>query len=75
MIWQKTRLDPNHSAGSLRGIVPDPDDDAVIATALAAGAEWVVIGDKPLPGVVAHQGVRVLGVGEAVERILAKDKT
>jgi hypothetical protein len=43
-------------------IAPDPDDDVVIGTSLAAKAELVITGDKPLLTVIEHQGVRVVGV-------------
>jgi len=48
-------------------IAPDPDDDAVIATALAAKADWVVTGDKPLLSVTEYQGVRIVGVSQALQ--------
>lgn len=54
---------------AVTGVAPDPDDDVVIGTALAARAERIVTGDKGLLSVSAHQGVRVVGVGEAVAEI------
>lgn len=54
---------------AVTGVAPDPDDDVVIGTALAARAELIVTGDKGLLSVNAHQGVRVVGVGEAVAEI------
>ncbi len=48
-------------------IAPDPDDDVVIGTALAAKAGWVVTGDKPLLSVAQYQGVRIVGVIEALQ--------
>ncbi|HMR70594.1 MAG TPA: putative toxin-antitoxin system toxin component, PIN family [Rubrivivax sp.] len=50
-------------------IAPDPDDDVVIGTALAARAEMIVTGDKPLLGVGEHQGVRIVGVTVAVKTL------
>jgi putative PIN family toxin of toxin-antitoxin system len=50
-------------------IAPDPDDDVVIGTALAAKAELIVTGDKPLLTVIEHQGVRIVGVSEAVKAL------
>lgn len=50
-------------------IARDPDDDVVIGTALAAKAGLVVTGDKPLLTVAEHQGVRVVGVSEAVKAL------
>ncbi|MFN9732364.1 MAG: putative toxin-antitoxin system toxin component, PIN family, partial [Pseudomonadota bacterium] len=48
------------------GIAPDPDDDVVIGTALAARADLVVTGDRSLLAVGAHRDVRILGVSEAL---------
>lgn len=50
-------------------IAPDPDDDVVIGTALAAKAAFVVTGDKPLLTVSEHQGVRFLSVAQAIELV------
>lgn len=52
-------------------IAPDPDDDVVIGAALAATADLVVTGDKSLLTVSEHQGVRIVGVMQAIERIEA----
>lgn len=56
-------------------IAPDPDDDVVIGTALAAKADLIVTGDKPLLSVSEHQGVRIVSVAEAIEVIDARSKT
>ncbi|MEW6415172.1 MAG: putative toxin-antitoxin system toxin component, PIN family [Pseudomonadota bacterium] len=47
-------------------IVADPDDDVVIGTALAAKADLLVTGDRGLLDVGAYQGVRIVGVAEAL---------
>jgi len=52
-------------------IAPDPDDDMVIGTALAAKAAFVVTGDKPLLSIADYQGVRIVGVTQAIEIINA----
>lgn len=46
-------------------IAPDPDDDVVIGTALAARAGCVVTGDKLLLSVAEYQSVRFVSVAEA----------
>ena len=56
-------------------IAPDPDDDVVIGTALAAKADLIVTGDKPLLTVIEHQGVRVVGVAQTIDIIDARSKT
>lgn len=51
---------------AVTGVAPDPDDDVVIGTALGAGAECIVTGDRGLLAVRAHRGTRIVGVGEAL---------
>ena len=41
----------------------------VIGAALAAKADWVVTGDKPLLSVAQYQGVRIVSVSKALEII------
>jgi uncharacterized protein len=50
-----------------RPIAPDPDDDWVIATAIAANADFIVTGDKPFLGVGGVGALRIVGVAEALE--------
>ncbi len=50
-------------------IAPDPDDDVVMGTALAAKADLVATGDKPLLSVAEYQGVRIIGVSHALQII------
>ena len=50
-------------------VAPDPDDDVVIGTALAAKADLLVTGDRPLLSVTEYQNVRIVGVSEAVRLI------
>jgi predicted nucleic acid-binding protein len=52
-------------------IAPDPDDDVVIGTALAAKADLIVTGDEPLLPLADHQGVRIDGVSQAVQIVAA----
>ena len=49
------------------GIAPDPDDDVVIGTALAAKADWIVTGDQPLLSVATYQGIQIVSVSEAAK--------
>lgn len=48
-------------------IAPDPDDDVVIGTALAAKADLIATGDKPLLSVAEYQGLRFVGVRLALQ--------
>ena len=50
-------------------ITPDPDDDVVIGTALAAKADLIVTGDKALLSVADHQGMHIVGVSQALQII------
>jgi putative PIN family toxin of toxin-antitoxin system len=52
-------------------LVPDPDDDVVIGTALAARAHFLVTGDKALLSVAAYEGGRIVSVSEALEAVVA----
>lgn len=52
-------------------VAPDPDDDWVLATALAARADLIVTGDKPLLDVSALEQTKIVGVGEALTIIAA----
>ncbi len=57
---------------SIPRIAPDPDDDVVIGTALAAKADLLVTGDRLLLSVAEYQGVRIVGVAEALRVVVAK---
>lgn len=47
-------------------IAPDPDDDVVIGTGLAAKADFIVTGDKPLLSIDASQGVQIITVAKSL---------
>jgi uncharacterized protein len=44
----------------MHGIVRDPDDDKIIAYAVAAGADYLVTRDKDLLALVEYEGIHVL---------------
>ena len=50
-------------------IAPDPDDDVVIGTALAARADCLVTGDGALLSVGKYETVRITGVAETLAMI------
>jgi putative PIN family toxin of toxin-antitoxin system len=50
-------------------LAPDPDDDVVIGTALAAKADVIVTGDRALLSVAEYQGVRIVSVREALTAV------
>ena len=52
-------------------VVRDPDDNHVLACALAAKAEIVVSGDKDLLDLVNYQDILILTAATALQRIEA----
>ena len=59
---------PNH----VPRLAPDPDDDVVIGTALAARAEFIVTGDRTLLAVMHYQDIRIVSVTEALELLTSQ---
>jgi len=51
---------------------PDPDDDVVIATALAASADFLVTGDRALRAVGQYQDIRIVTVAETLKVLVAR---
>lgn len=49
----------------------DPDDDHVLACALAAKADLIVSGDRDLLDLKEHRGIRIVTAAEAVRVIAA----
>lgn len=47
-------------------VLNDPDDDHVLACALATKADYIVSGDRHLLDLKEHQGIRIVTVAEAV---------
>jgi len=46
----------------VQGVAPSSDDDLVLATAVSAGAQYLVTGDRGLLAVESHQHVRIISV-------------
>jgi len=57
---------------SVPRLAPDPDDDIVIGTAIAARAELIVTGDKALLSVGSFDGGRIVSVSEALDLVAAR---
>lgn len=51
-------------------VVADPDDDAVLACALAAQAEAIVSGDSDLLSLKSFQGIPILTAAELLGRVV-----
>jgi uncharacterized protein len=47
----------------------DPDDDAVLALATAALADWIVSGDDDLLSLASFEGIAILNPAQALQRI------
>lgn len=50
-------------------IAADPDDDAVLACALAAQAEVIVSGDSDLPALESYEGIPILTAAQLLAHI------
>jgi putative PIN family toxin of toxin-antitoxin system len=48
------------SSQSVQGICRDPDDDAILACALGAGADYLVTGDVDLLELKIFKGIRIV---------------
>lgn len=46
--------------GTLRVVTDDPEDDKFIETALVAGGQWLVSGDKHLLRLGGYRGIKVI---------------
>ena len=52
-----------------RVVAKDVDDDAVLACALAAQADWIVSGDAHLLNLKHYQGMRIIDAAEALRSL------
>ena len=53
-------------------VLADSDDDAVLACALAAGADAIISGDKALRNLKSFHRIPILDAAEALARIAAR---
>jgi putative PIN family toxin of toxin-antitoxin system len=53
----------------ISGIAPDLDDDVVLGTAVAGGAEMIVSGDAHLLGLGTFEGISIVSPATALEKI------
>lgn len=59
-----------HPASIVPVVLADPDDDHVLACALAAQADLIVSGDSHLLKLMEYRGIPIIGPAEAVARVL-----
>lgn len=52
-------------------VLSDPDDDEVLACAIAANAQFIVSGDRDLLSLKAFRGIPIVGTAEAIRIITA----
>ena len=52
-----------------RVVLGDPDDDQVLAVALAAHADLIVSGDSDLLNIASYEGIPIVTAAQAVQRI------
>lgn len=72
LVWRYARLAHRVVPDVVERVVQsDPDDDHVIACAVAANADLIVSGDRALHGIGTYRGIRITNAREALE-ILAK---
>ena len=57
---------------TIRPVSADPDDDHVLACALAANADLIVSGDSHLLDLKSYQGIPIVGAAAALQRIAAR---
>ena len=50
-------------------VAEDPDDNVVLATALAGGAEYIVTGDRHLLNLRDYRGIKIVSVGEMLKSL------
>jgi uncharacterized protein len=69
--WVKTFADMSNLVvpAPIRQVAPDPDDDWVIATAIAANADLIVTGDKPFLGIGQVGAIKIVSVHDALALI------
>lgn len=56
-------------------VLADPDDDHVLACAVAARAELIISGDRHLLGLREYQGIPIINATEALHRVESKNPT
>ena len=67
LLKDTQRLDPSrHTTAATTPVCRDPDDNAVLAAALAAQVDLIVSGDDDLLTLHAFQGIPIVNSAEAI---------
>lgn len=70
--WLLTQTEIVADLPTLRVVADDPKDDPIIATAVAARADYLVTGDRAhLLPLGSYEGIRIVGPSEFYEILLA----
>lgn len=73
LVHRYARLATQVLPAEISPAVPgDPDDDQVLACALAAGADLVISGDKRVRNLKHYHGIRIVDAAQALSLISAK---
>jgi putative PIN family toxin of toxin-antitoxin system len=70
LIALMPRVDPTPG---IHGVAEDDEDDLVLATAVAAGAEFLVTGDRYLLGIGEFRGVRIVTARDFLDVLVSLD--
>ncbi len=75
LVWRYARLARRVVPDVVERVVQsDPDDDHVIAGALAANADLIVSGDRALRRIGIYRGILIVGAREALEMLAKTEK-
>ena len=69
LVRRYARLAQRVVAADIGRVASDPDDDAVLACALAAGADLIISGDKRLRNLKTYHGIPIVNAAEALTRL------
>lgn len=57
----------------VHGVATQPKDDLVLATAVSAGAAYLVTGDRPLQAIGHYEGVTILSPRQFLDLLIAEE--
>lgn len=58
---------------TVRGVATHPEDDLVLATAVSAGVDYLVTGDRKLQRLGAYRGVQIVSPRQFIDRLSAEE--